>query len=377
MSRQYRNSLITVTLLASCWLPSPLMAQPALSQPQVTQMLSVLEGIFAEQQMVGMQGAIFDGQQVHSLSLGYADLEHEVAVTADTRFEVASINKVFTGLGLLMLEAAGKLDPDAPVQRYVPEFPTKPEGVVTSRQLAGAMAGIRHYQDERDEAFYARHYDSVIAALDVFKDDPLVAVPGTESYYSSYGFNLLAAVIERASGQPFTTTISELLLEPMDLQNTGFNDVRIPLPHRSRHYSFIDLHSREVLPTLQILPTRDHSYNMGGGNMYSTAEDLVSFGRQLLTPGLLPDDVVNEVLAPHTLPNGQPGEFSDGWVMFGQQASPRFLMAGGSYPGTLALLLVFPDINVVAAMVSNSWGPDGPDVMERLLMQWAFIPAGE
>jgi CubicO group peptidase (beta-lactamase class C family) len=279
-----------------------------------------------------------------------------------------------TGLGLLMLQASGELDPDAPVQRYVPEFPDKAQGEITSRQLSGGMAGIRHYQNERDEVFYATHYSSVIDALDVFKDDPLVAVPGTASHYSSYGFNLLAAVIERASGHPFTTTISDLLLKPMALQNTGFTDVRMPLPHRSRHYSFIDLYSRDVLPALQILPTRNHSYNMGGGNMYSTAEDLVSFGRHLLAPGLLSEDIINEVLAPHSLPNGQPGEFSDGWVMFGQQASPRFLMAGGSYPGTLALLLVFPDIQVVAAMVSNTWGPDGADVMERLLMQWASAP---
>jgi serine beta-lactamase-like protein LACTB len=377
MNRKCRTGLMTITLLACCWLQSPLMAQPALSPPQVTQMLSVLEDIFTEQQMVGMQGAVFDGQQVHAINLGYADLEHQVAMTADTRFEVASITKVFTGLGLLLLQASGELDPDAPVQRYVPEFPDKPQGEITSRQLAGAMAGIRHYQDERDETFYAQHYSSVIDALDVFKDDPLVAMPGTTSHYSSYGFNLLAAVIERASGQPFTTTISDLLLEPMGLTNTGFTDVRIPLPHRSRHYSFIDLYSREVLPALQVLPTRNHSYNMGGGNMYSTAEDLVSFGRHLLAPGLFSEDIINEVLAPHSLPNGQPGEFSDGWVMFGQQASPSFLMAGGSYPGTLALLLVFPDIHVVAAMVSNTWGKNGPDVMERLLVQWAGIPAGQ
>ncbi len=236
------------------------------------------------------------------------------------------------------------------------------------------MAGIRHYQNERDEVFYATHYDSVIQALDVFKDDELIAEPGTASNYSSYSFNLLAAVIERASGRDFTETISDRLLSPMGLQNTGFTDIRIPLPHRSRHYSFIDLYDREVLPTLQILPTRNHSYNMGGGNMYSTAEDLVNFGRQLLTPGLLSDNVVSQVFATHVLPTGQPGDFSDGWIMMGQQASPPFLMAGGSYPGTLSLLLVFPDQAVVAAMLSNTWGKDGPNVMDQLIMNWSIAP---
>tara|TARA_R100001039_G_scaffold38171_1_gene38753 strand:+ start:182 stop:670 length:489 start_codon:yes stop_codon:yes gene_type:complete len=161
----------------------------------------------------------------------------------------------------------------------------------------------------------------------------------------------------------------------MGLQNTGFTDVRIPMPHRSRHYSFIELYDREVLPELHILPTRNHSYNMGGGNMYSTAEDLVSFGRQLLTPELLSDHVVAQVFAPHVLPSGQPGQFSDGWVMIGQQAEPRFVMAGGSYPGTLAVLLVFPDQGVVAAMLSNTWGKDGPNVMDQLIMNWAMAPA--
>jgi CubicO group peptidase (beta-lactamase class C family) len=366
--------LLAITFTVCTWVQTPVLAQPALTQPEVAQMLTALENIFTEQQMVGLQGAVFDGQQVHTLDMGYADLEHQVPVSADTRFEVASITKAFTGLGQLLLVEAGTLDLDAPVQRYVPEFPDKPEGVITSRHLSGSLSGIRQYQDERDEVFYGTHYDSVIEALDLFKDDPLVATPGTEDYYSSYAYNLLAAVIERASGQPFTTIISDLLLTPMDLQNTGFIDVRIPLPDRSRHYTYIDLYSREVLPTLHVLPTLEHSYNMGGGNMYSTASDLVSFGRHLLAPGFFSDEVLAQVNAPHTMASGQPGEFSDGWVMIGDQASPRFLFAGGSYPGTLSMLLVFPDTGIVAAMVSNTWGKDGPNVMEQLLMEWISVP---
>jgi len=356
------------------WGSTSVFAQPALTQTQVTKMLSVVESIFTEQQMVGMQGAIYDGEQVHTLNLGYADLEHQVPVASNTRFEIASITKAFTGLGQLMLAESGALDLDKPVHEYVPEFPQKPDGPITTRQLSGATAGIRHYQSERDAEFYATHYDSVIDALGLFKDDPLVAAPGTESHYSSYGFNLMAAVLERASGKPFTDVIFDMVIAPMGLENTGFNNVQLPLPDRSRHYTFIDLYSREVLPTLHLLPTLDHSYNMGGGNMYSTASDLVSFGRQLLAPGVLSDGVIAQINTPHTTSSGEYSEFSDGWVMFGMQGDPQFLMAGGSYPGTLALLLVYPEINVVAAMVSNTWGEDGPNVMDRLIMEWASAP---
>lgn len=370
------NTLRVTTITLCFWVSSSVFAQSSLTPSQVTRMLSVVENIFTEQQMVGMQGAIFDGEQVHTLNLGYADLEHQVPVASNTRFEIASITKAFTGLGQLMLAESGELDLDKPVHDYVPEFPQKPEGAITTRQLSGATSGIRHYQSERDVEFYATHYDSVIEALDLFKDDPLVAAPGTESHYSSYGFNLMAAVIERASGQSFTEAITEMLIVPMGLENTGFNHVQLPLPNRSRHYTFIDLFSREVLPTLHVLPTLDHSYNMGGGNMYSTASDLVSFGRQLLEPGVLSENVIAQVHAPHTTRSGEYSDFSDGWVMFGMQGEPQFLMAGGSYPGTLSLLLVYPEINVVAAMVSNTWGEGGPNVMDRLIMEWASVPAG-
>jgi len=369
------NTLRVFTTMLCVWASSSVSAQPGLTPSQVTRMLSVVENIFTDQQMVGMQGAIYDGEQVHTLNLGYADLEHQVPVASDTRFEIASITKAFTGLGQLMLAESGELDLDKPVHEYVPEFPQKPEGAITTRQLSGATSGIRHYQSERDVEFYATHYDSVIDALDLFKDDSLVAAPGTESHYSSYGFNLMAAVIESASGQPFTEAITEMVIVPMGLENTGFNNVQLPLPNRSRQYTFIDLFSREVLPTLHVLPTLDHSYNMGGGNMYSTASDLVSFGRQLLEPGVLSENIIAQINAPHTTSTGEYSEFSDGWVMFGMQGEPQFLMAGGSYPGTLALLLVYPEINVVAAMVSNTWGEDGPNVMDRLIMEWASAPA--
>jgi len=368
------STLKMMTALLCSWGAPSILAQSALDPSQTTAMLSVLETTFTEQKMVGMQGAIYDGKQVHTLNLGYADLEHQVPVDSSTRFEVASITKAFTGLGQLMLAESGELDLDKPVHEYVPEFPQKPEGPITTRQLSGAIGGIRHYQSERDVEFYATHYDSVIDALDLFKDDPLVTAPGTESHYSSYGFNLMAAVIERASGQPFTEVITEKVIVPMGLENTGFNNVQLPLPNRSRHYTFIDLFSREVLPTLHVLPTLDHSYNMGGGNMYSTASDLVSFGRQLLEPGVLSENIIAQINATHTTSTGEYSEFSDGWVMFGMQGEPQFLMAGGSYPGTLALLLVYPEINVVAAMVSNTWGEAGPNVMDRLIMEWASAP---
>src|SRR6516164_2014374 len=133
-----------------------------------------------------------DGQIVYSEGFGYADLEERVPAWPTTKFRIGSVSKPLTAVALLQLVEQGKIDLDAPVQKYVPTFPDK-SGKITPRLLAGHLAGIRHYKG--DEFLIARHYDNVLEGLKIFEDDPLVAPPGSKFNYSSYGYNLLSAVI--------------------------------------------------------------------------------------------------------------------------------------------------------------------------------------
>jgi len=343
---------------------SPILGQAAanndLTEQQLAKIIGEIESIFAEQKWVGVQAAVFSNDRImSSTNLGHADLEHNVPVLASTRFEMASINKVFTALGLLMLEEAGAVDLDMPVQDYVSRFPEKPEGVITSRLLAGFHGGIRHYVDgERTPEYYATHYDDVEDALSIFENDPLIAVPGEEFAYSSYGYNLLAAVIQNASGLKFQDYIMQTILEPLRLENTGFIDVRLPMENRSRQYSYIDPYTRETLDHLRLVPVLEHSYNMGGGNMYSTAENLATFGSQFLVPGFVSENIFQQMYEPHYASDGAPSAVSDGWLLQGLGAEDRFLMAGGSYPGVISMLLVYPDRKLVVAAITNTWGKD-------------------
>ncbi len=136
-----------------------------------------------------------DGRIVYSEGFGFADLEERVPVWPTTKFRIGSVSKPLAAVALLQLVEQGKLDLDAPVQRYVPSFPDK-GAPITTRMLAGHLGGIRHYKD--DENLSAKHYNNVLEGLKIFKDDPLVAPPGTKFSYSSYGFNLLSAVVQGA-----------------------------------------------------------------------------------------------------------------------------------------------------------------------------------
>jgi CubicO group peptidase (beta-lactamase class C family) len=356
-----RCSLVGVALLSL--LAGAAAADPTLSSTQKKQLRDAVQAVRADEQLVGVQVAVFRGDTiVFSLNAGYADLEHEVPVASDTRFEIASITKAFTGLGLLALAEQGRIDPDAPVKSYLPAFPSKPEGTITARHLAGGLGGVRHYNEtERTPLFYATHYADVVEALELFEGDPLVAKPGERLVYSSYGYNLLAATLQGAAGERFQDYIRRTIVEPLGLRNTGHVDVRFPMPGRARKYSLVDPYTRQPTERLTVLPTMDHSYNAGGGNMYSTAEDLALFGSTFIAPGFLSEAVFSQVYAPHLTDAGEPTWFSDGWVLVDLGSDPRNLIAGGSYPGVQAMLRVYPDQQMSIALLTNTWGPSAGD----------------
>lgn len=112
-----------------------------------------------------------NGRLAYAQGFGYADLEERVPVWPTTKFRIGSISKSLTATALVQLVEQGKIDLDAPVQKYVPSFPDK-GAKITPRLLAGHLAGIRHYKGE--EFLISQHYDSVLDALKIFENDPLV-----------------------------------------------------------------------------------------------------------------------------------------------------------------------------------------------------------
>lgn len=133
---------------------------------------------------------------------GFADIEQCVPVVPKTKFRIGSTSKPLTAAGAALLYEQGRLDLDAPIQQYVPTFPDKGY-VITTRELLGHLGGIRGYNDEENSKLDRDAYRSVSESLNRFKDDPLAAPPGSKWIYSTYGYVLVSAAIEKASGQDF------------------------------------------------------------------------------------------------------------------------------------------------------------------------------
>jgi serine beta-lactamase-like protein LACTB len=285
-----------------------------------------------------------DGKIVYSEGFGFADLEERVAVWPTTKFRIGSISKPLTATALAQLVEAGKLDLDAPVQKYVPSFPDK-GAVITTRMLAGHLGGIRHYQG--DEFTIRQHYANVLDGLKIFENDPLVAPPGTKFNYSSYGYNLLSAVVESASGENFLVYMQKHVFDAMGLVHTTPDQNAQIVEQRSRFYE------KEKDGTLENAPYVDNSYKWAGGGFLSTSEDLVRFGSMLLQPGFLKADSLKLLFTSQKTKSGEETGYGVGWEIT-KSPSGRvvYAHAGGSVGGT-SQLMVYPETHVVVALVTN------------------------
>ncbi len=326
------------------------------------QLMAAIRLVHEKQRNVGVQSAIhLNGRLVFSGNMGFADQERRIPVSPETRFPVASITKAFTGVATLKAVAAGKLDLDAPIQTYVPEFPVKPELTITPRRLAAHRAGIRHWGPERD-ALFERRFARLSQIIPLFAADPLQDKAGAEYQYSSYGYNLLGLAVERATGVEFTRYVHRQIRAPLRLSNTRFDDPARPPRQMTKLYSAYDITRMtpegyaEIAPgsPLIVVPPRDYSHNMAGGNMSSTAQDMVRFGAALLRPGLL---ARREHDMLYTRPEFAGGRSPMSFGFFTAEAGKeRQISISGANPGMQAGLIVYPERGLAVAVLSNSWG---------------------
>lgn len=324
-------------------LPAGLAATPACDLPcQVVRLLQLWQqraGIPGVQVAVSVRG-----QTVLSQGLGLADVARQLPVTRTTQFRVGSISKALTSAALLQLVAEHKLDLDASVQRYVPGFPLKPYPI-TTRELAGHLAGIRHYRPgDVHDANRTDHYTTATQALTVFAQDPLLFPPGTQFFYSSFGWNLVGAVIEGAAGQPYLRYMQQQIWLPLGMTHTYGDRADSLMPNRSRGYQ----------RNGQLIPYDDLSSKYPSGGILSTADDLLLYGNALLANRLFSPKLTRLLFTSQTTRAGRPTHYGLGWRVGTSPQGHRVYWHDGLVNGGGGYLLLYPDAHVVVALLTNS-----------------------
>jgi len=305
----------------------------------------LVERYLEDQHVPGASAAVSrDGRIVWSAAFGMANLELRVPTSRETRFRVGSISKALTSVAVAQLWDGGRLDLDAPVQRYVPTFPEKAHPI-TTRQLGGHLSGLPHYT--REDIVNRVHYESVTHALDKFKDRPLLFTPGERFSYSSYGWNLISAVVEGAAGVPFLDYMQQRVFEPLGMTRTGPDRYEAIIPDRTAFYV---VHS-DGRP--ENGPAVDNSDVWAGGGFLSTAEDLTRFGDGVLGGVVLSPRGRQLLFSRMITTAGDSTGYGLGWRV-GELDGRRVVGHGGSHVGATAQLLVDPANRIVVAVLTNS-----------------------
>mgnify|MGYP001549660109 CR=1 FL=1 len=316
----------------------------------------------------GLAAAVaVDGWLVWSEAFGFADLEAQRPVTSASRFRIGSISKSLTAAGLLRLVEQGRIDLDAPVQKYVPDFPVKPEGAITTRLLAGHLAGIRDYRNR--EPFLNRPFAGVRAELQLFADDPLIAPPGTRFSYASLGWVLISAVMESAAHRDFLDFMAADVCSPLGLNHTRPDRTGAVDPDRTSFYA--------TGPDGKFVaaPAVDLSSCWAAGGFLSTAEDLVRFGSAMLRPGYLTEDSRRLLFAGQKTTAGEPTGYGIGWYVRKDGAGRTLYYHDGASHGGTAVLFLRPETRAVAAILCNLSDADIADQSMRLADLFATLPA--
>jgi CubicO group peptidase (beta-lactamase class C family) len=285
------------------------------------------------------------GRAVWSEGFGSADSERGISATPETKFRVGSVSKLFTAVALMRLIDAGVLDLDAPVSGYLNTYPPH-WPPVTLRQLAGHTAGVRHY---RGSEFFSRtSYASLRDAIEIFLPDSLLFAPGTRYAYSSYGYNLIGAVMEAVAREPFPAIMERLVFAPLGMGSTEPDSAGRAIAGRAALY-------RVNAEGASATPEDDLSSRWPSGGYLSTTADLARFANRVTNQGFLSREALDVMFTPQRLTSGDTTLVGIGWRIGTDSSGRRFYHHGGSSNGGAAFLLVYPNERLVVALASNAF----------------------
>jgi CubicO group peptidase (beta-lactamase class C family) len=299
----------------------------------------------------GMSIAVaIDNQLRWSNGYGMSDIENFVPAKASTIYRIGSISKPITATAAMQLVESGKLDLDAPVQRYVPAFPEK-SWPVKVRHLLMNMSGIRHYKG--DEFASTRHYTNLQDALSIFKDEPLEHAPEEKFTYTTYGFVLLGAAVENAAGAPYIDYVRERVFMPARMEHTRDDDHYAVIANRARGYR------RTESGSLLNCGLADTSNKIPGGGFVSTAADMVRFALALQDGTLVKPESLKQMWTRSTRRDGQPMDYGLGWALLEKDGVIVAAGHGGGQQGITSTLQIHPQRRTAVSILTNLEGYRG------------------
>ncbi len=293
----------------------------------------------------GIALGIMKGDFTWAKGFGFSDLENKIPMKEISSFRLASVTKPMTATAILQLSEKGKINLDDEVQKYVPYFPRKNYPVII-RYLLGHLGGIPHYKSY-DELHIKTPKDTK-EAIEIFVNYDLVAEPGTVYHYSSYGYNLLGAVIEGASKTSYGKYMEENIWKPLEMKNTCMDSQDEIIPNRVKGYRILEgeIKNSEFV---------DMSSRFAGGGTRSTVIDLLKFVKGLREGKITSKESLEKMFTSMITKGGEITNYGYGWFVRPLNGH-FFVYHTGSQQETRTFLGYLPKKDIAVSFACNLEG---------------------
>lgn len=343
--------------------PSYLAPSEPLSPEDAAAELDTLIDRFAEHdRFSGTVRIERNGEVLLERAVGLASRRFDVPNRLDTKFNLGSMNKMFTAVAVARLVESGKLSFDDTVGTHLPEYPNADvRDKVQVKHLLSHTSGMgSHFTQEFIEGSKLT-YRETADYLPLFQDEPLAFEPGTDWQYSNAGFYLLGLIIEAASGESYFDNIRHAVYGPASMTDTDSFDMDVPIKNLAIGYTrqtFGDVSSDDAnrwndetggLRNNLFM----HSIKGGpAGGGFSTAPDLARFAHALTEGRLVSADMVRTLTTPK--PDLSSPDYGFGFGIEDHGPLGTVFGHSGGFPGINAMLDIYADQGLVVAVMSNT-----------------------
>ena len=291
---------------------------------------------------------IKDGQTLVNKGYGYANLEHQIKITPETVFDLASVSKQFCGYAISKLVQEGKINLQDSIQKFVPELPNFGR-TITIDHLVHHVSGIRDWASAMPVAGWS--FDDVISFDQIlrfaYQQQGLNFIPGAEYIYSNTGYNLLAKVVETVSGVSFSEWIAENIFTPLQMNNSLFlSNADEVIPNRALGYYEENGSWNNKANRLTAL---------GSSSMYSTTTDLTKWMSHLASPTDEDQEVITRMFDRGILNNGDTIAYAFGLSISEYRGTKR-IAHSGSWAMFRTYVCYFPEHDLSVIVLNNHPG---------------------
>lgn len=313
-----------------------------------TEKIKEVLSLFADYEMFNGTALVVDeGEIIFKGGFGLANMEWDIPNEVNTKFKIASLTKAFTSILVLQLVAEGKMDLQARVTKYLPDYPKENGDQISIHQLLTHSAGLGKDKTKEKEK-HNRPKDMVAQ----FADAPLRFEPGERFKYSNAGYTLLGYILETLTGQSYEELLKERIFDVLGMKNSGFHWNRTLLKNQASGYTkYYDRYFNEE--------STDETSAYAAGAIYSTVEDMYLWDQALSTEKLLAKKYLDLLFKKQIIDPSYGGHYGYGWEIMDKpvgNTSEKVETVGhsGSIGGFRALYTKIPSSNSTILLLNNT-----------------------